>query len=179
MPTDAELVAAHAAGDPDALPQLWQRHQHYVRCVVAHLLGHHRDDDDLAQEVAVRLVVSVHRWQATASFTSWLYRVTRNAVFDHLRRSRLRAAVPMDMLDWDELERAICAGEAGYEQVEHRDQLAGLLGRLSDDRLCAVVLVHHDGLPLVDAAQWLGVPVGTVKSRCHRGLAELREAVAA
>jgi len=173
---DAALVAAYAAGDPDAFAELWTRHQRYVHNVAHHLLGRaSRDADDMTQEVAVRLLHSVHTWAGRASFRSWLYTVTSSVVYTHLRTFGRRPRVVAQL---DELGEREAREDPGLATVECRKDVTALLELLAPDRLDVVVLVHHDGVPQVDVAVWLGVPVGTVKSRCARGLAELRRAVA-
>jgi RNA polymerase sigma-70 factor, ECF subfamily len=130
-------------------------------------------DPGLAEEVVQEVMVRVWRHAedfdpARGSLRSWIYRIASNVVVDAHRRRAARvpvaghdAAEPVD--DVDAFEREILVW-----------QLRAAVGRLSPEHQEVIRLVHFDGLKLREAAEVLGVPLGTVKSRCYYALESLR-----
>lgn len=138
------------------------------------LTGDPHDAADLTQEVLIR----VHRGLAgfrPGSFEAWLWRITRNAFIDELRRRRRRPATPLG----EHLERSeVGAAPPPDEVLAHirlgEDVQAALL-KLPYDFREAVVLCDIAGLSYSEIAEALEIPIGTVRSRIHRGRAMLRE----
>jgi len=101
-------------------------------------------------------------------FDAWLYRLTVNACLDQMRRARRR---PIEV----EITPLHVPVEADPSiQVADRDAVDHVLRRLDANGRAIVVLHYYAGLPLTDVGQALGLPVGTVKSRLHRALEEMR-----
>src|ERR1700731_1940777 len=92
---DVRLMRLIGRGDDDAFEQLIERHQTLVAGTVARMLGSNSDVDDIAQQVFIRVWKSASRYVARAKFTTWLLKITRNLVFNELRRSKRHAYVPM------------------------------------------------------------------------------------
>ena len=140
------------------------------------LTGNDADAQDLVQEVLVR----VHRGLSTyrpGSLEAWLSRITTNAFLDDLRRRRRRPTEPLAD------DRAVAL--AGSEDVEATVAAASLSGdietalrKLPEDYRVAVVLCDVVGLPYGEIADQLSIPVGTVRSRIHRGRSALRASLA-
>jgi RNA polymerase sigma-70 factor (ECF subfamily) len=150
---------------------------HFIYTVAYRLSGNQDDAADLVQEVLLR----VRRGLATyrpGSMEGWLSRITTNAFLDEVRRRRRR---PVERLP-DEPERLPAssttagADEALAGEVLDADIQTALL-RLPVEFRAAVVLCDVAGLPYAEISRSLGVPVGTVRSRIHRGRALLREAL--
>ena len=153
---------------------LVRRHQDAIFAFALNLTGQRAEADDVAQEAFVRA------WRAYGGYDQerrsllkerpWLHRIALN-VF----RNRLRRPVPL------ELNEAIAAAPAAREpetvalRNAERARLRRQVLALPRPYREAVVLHHVQGLPLAEAAEVLGVPVGTVKSNCHRGLRRLQE----
>jgi len=144
--------------------------------VAYRLTGNDADAQDLVQEVLVR----VHRGLSTyrpGSLEAWLSRITTNAFLDDLRRRRRRPTEPLAD------DRAVAL--AGSEDVEATVAAASLSGdietalrKLPEDYRVAVVLCDVVGLPYGEIADQLSIPVGTVRSRIHRGRSALRASLA-
>ena len=75
-------------GDTDALRDLIEAHQHRVIGTVAKMLGDDCDAEDISQQVFIRVWRSATRYEPTAKFTTWLFKITRNLVFNELRRRK-------------------------------------------------------------------------------------------
>lgn len=167
---DSALVAAAKAGDIDAFESLVRRH---TRTVYGHALRFFGDPaaaEDVTQEVFVKMYRSLASFDERSRFSTWLYRVTRNACLDEVRAGR-RRPVPVDPLDSD-------IPGAGFddEVVLSAAVETAMRGLAQEDRdaLSAVALF---GLSYAEASETLGVPAGTVKSRVFRARRSLAAAL--
>jgi RNA polymerase sigma-70 factor (ECF subfamily) len=164
---DRALLAAHLRGDGDAFDQLVRRHLDRLWAVAAGTLGDREEAADALQDALLKAYRSAASYRGEARVTTWLHRVVVNACLDRVRRRAVRPTVPLP---------------TGGDAPSARDELAAretsmevhaALAALPEDQRTALVLVDLEGMPVQDAARVLGVPVGTVKSRCSRGRARL------
>ena len=150
-------------------------HGRFLYTVAYRLTGDREDAEDLVQEVLLRVRRGLETYQP-GSLEGWLSRIATNAFLDEMRRRRRR---PVDLLpddpDWV-LPPTAAADEALAAEVLP-DDVQQALDRLPQDFRAAVVLCDVVGLPYQEIGDTLGVPVGTVRSRIHRGRAMLREAL--
>ena len=94
---DVRLMRLVAGGDTVAFEQLVERHQTLVAGTVARMLGANSDVEDIAQQVFIRVWKSAGRYVARAKFTTWLLKITRNLVFNEMRRAKRHPHVPMQI----------------------------------------------------------------------------------
>ena len=166
--TDAELLQAHAEGDPDAFGELVRRHRDRLWAVAVRTLGDREEAADALQDA----LLSAFRAGRGAAFrgdaapTTWLHRIVVNACLDRVRR---RAARPADPLPEHDVP---ARGDAVGSRLTGIDVEAALR-TLPIEQRSALVLVDMYGWSVEDAAQVLDCPSGTVKSRCARGRARL------
>ncbi|MFP5346947.1 MAG: RNA polymerase sigma factor SigM [Actinomycetes bacterium] len=165
---DKDLLAAHLAGDPAAFPELVRRHQQRLWAVALRTLGDPDDAADALQDALLSAFRSAASYRGEAAVTTWLHRVVVNACLDRARRSRGRRTVPLP-------EAAPAAPGDEPAEAELRVDLVRALARLPEHQRVAVVLVDLQDLSVAEAAAVLGVPPGTVKSRCSRGRAALAQ----
>src|SRR5436190_15426850 len=138
---DAALMAEVARGDTVAFERLVERHQSLVIGTVGRMLGSNSDVEDVAQQVFVRVWKSAPRYRPTAKFTTWLLTITRNLVFNEVRR---RKRHPADTLDVHEGEEALAltdpARHADEEllQAEMQSAIETAIGRLPEKQRMAV-----------------------------------------
>src|SRR5204862_6323459 len=92
---DIRLMQLVSGGDTSAFENLVERHQSLVTGTVARMLGSNSDVEDIAQQVFIRVWKSARRYVPRAKFTTWLLKITRNLVFNELRRSKRRGHVPL------------------------------------------------------------------------------------
>ena len=92
---DVRLMRLVGRGDTVAFEKLVERHQALVAGTVARMLGSNSDVEDIAQQVFIRVWKSARRYVPRAKFTTWLLKITRNLVFNELRRTKRRAHVPL------------------------------------------------------------------------------------
>ena len=127
------------------------------------MTGSAADAADATQEAMIAIVRGLERFDARARFSTWAYRVATNACLDELRR-RGRRPEPTDDI-------AAHAGSTGPGDVATRVDVDAALRRVPADFRAAVVLRDLCGLDYAEAAEVLGIPVGTVRSRIARGRA--------
>ena len=92
---DVRLMRLVAGGDTSAFEKVIERHQALVAGTAARMLGSNSDVEDIAQQVFIRVWKSARRYVPRAKFTTWLLKITRNLVFNELRRAKRRAQVPL------------------------------------------------------------------------------------
>jgi RNA polymerase sigma-70 factor (ECF subfamily) len=166
------LVERARSGDHDAFSFL-------VRASAPRLLGAAtlilRDRDraqDAVQEAMVQAWRNVRALRELEAWDAWLYRLTVNACYRAAKTSKRRSVVELHVtLDREPVDDDLA------KTVADRDLMNRALGRLPVDQRAVMVLHFYLDLPLTEAADVLGIPVGTAKSRLHRGLETLRVAL--
>src|SRR5215813_14334567 len=92
---DVRLMRLIGKGDTVALEELIEKHQALVAGTIARMLGSNSEVEDIAQQVFIRVWKSARRYVPRAKFTTWLLKITRNLVFNELRRTKRHAHVPL------------------------------------------------------------------------------------
>ncbi|WP_395295163.1 RNA polymerase sigma factor SigM [Kitasatospora hibisci] len=172
---DAALLARHVAGDRDAFGLLVNRHRDRLWAVALRTLGDREEAADALQDALVSAFRNAHTFQGRSAVTTWLHRIVVNACLDRARRTATRRTNPLDD-DPQRLDALVGSAEPADSPVvraEVHRELAAALAELPAEQRAALVLVDMQGYPVAEAAEVLGVPVGTVKSRCARGRARL------
>ncbi|WP_059017290.1 RNA polymerase sigma factor SigE [Mycobacterium sp. M26] len=168
-----------ATGDRAAMPswdELVRQHADRVYRLAYRLSGNQQDAEDLTQETFIRVFRSVQNYQP-GTFEGWLHRITTNLFLDMVRR---RGRIRMEALpeDYDRVP----ADEPNPEQIYHDSRLGAdlqnALDSLAPEFRAAVVLCDIEGLSYEEIGATLGVKLGTVRSRIHRGRQALREYLA-
>src|ERR1700726_4190265 len=92
---DVRLMQLVGRGDTAAFQELVERHQTLVAGTIARMLGSNSEVEDVAQQVFIRVWKSAGRYVPRAKFTTWLLKITRNLVFNEMRRSKRHAHIPI------------------------------------------------------------------------------------
>jgi RNA polymerase sigma-70 factor (ECF subfamily) len=176
---DAELVRRAQGGDAAAFAGLVSRYQDRVYNTCYRMCHSHADAQDATQTAFLKALEGLGRFQARSSFFTWLFRIAVNVVISERRARRRRPAVSLHEgnPDGPEREPAISGDDAPaahVEQQESHQHLRAALDRLDDDFRTVVVLKDVEGMDYATIAQIIEAPVGTVKSRLHRGRLMLR-----
>ena len=171
-PPDGTVVDHALAGD--SFVTLLKRHDDLLRVLAARLLVGLPDQvDDVLQDAYVRAFRAFPRFRHDADVGTWLYRITYNACIDELRRAGRRPA-PIDPAD------AVALAAVGADPsaaVSAIDLAVRALASLPSEQRAAVVLIDGEGFDVHAAAEFIGVPVGTVASRVSRGRAHIRRLI--
>jgi RNA polymerase sigma-70 factor (ECF subfamily) len=162
---------------PPTWDEVVREHADRVYRLAFRLSGNRADAEDLTQETFVRVFRSLADY-SPGTFEGWLHRITTNLFLDMVRR---RQRIRFDALPDDAPER-LASAEAGperaYEQNNLDPEIQRALDALPPDFRAAVVLCDLEGLSYEEIAATLGIKVGTVRSRIHRGRVLLRDSLA-
>lgn len=175
---DADLVRAHLHGDARAFEILVSRHRDRVYRLCLRMVGNPDDALDASQDAFVHALRNLARFRGDAAFTTWLHRITVNACYDLLRR-RQRQPVLHAVAENEGREP-----EPGPPVIDHADDVAGTIDAAAalvsvpEEFRAALVLADVEDLPYEEIGRILEIPVGTVKSRVHRGRVALARAMA-
>lgn len=163
--SDHALLTAHAEGDRHAFAELLRRHRDHLWQTAVRASYTPEDAADSLQDA----LLSAHRKAATfrgdAEVRSWLHAIVLNACLDRIRRNKLRRTVPLSDESLPEPRYA----RDDFAAVDTTLIVDAALFVLPADQRTALVAVELEGYSVADAAKLLGVPEGTIKSRCSRG----------
>lgn len=184
MPISATLNPAGRGGAPTTTPEArpgvpsWEEvartHGRTIYNFAYRLTGDPDDASDLTQEVLLRVRRGLSTYQPI-TFEGWLWRITRNAFLDEIRRRKRRQTFPLPE-DFDRRTGpASPPPEVTLSHYRLTDEVQQALLDLPYDFREAVVLCDVVGLSYQDVADSVGVPVGTIRSRIHRGRKYLRK----
>lgn len=172
---DGHWVRRARAGDAGAFEHLVVRYQRRIFNLALRLLGSRADAEDATQEAFVRAFASLASFRGESRFGTWLYRVAVNACHDLLRRRQREHPGGTEPAPATPRGAAEASGpERVAERAEVRLLLERALAELPVEYRAAVVLRDLHDLSYEEIAHVLGVAVGTVKSRIHRGRRWLR-----
>ena len=167
--SDADLLRAHAAGDATAFEELVRRHRDRMWAVALRTTRDREEAADGLQDALISAYRSAGSFRGESAVTTWLHRIVVNACLDRMRRRQTRATLQLPE-------------EGPHEPADTRDRVAerdtrmvveDALRQLPPEQRAAIVLVDIEGWSVAETAGMLGVPEGTVKSRCARGRTRL------
>jgi RNA polymerase sigma-70 factor (ECF subfamily) len=173
-PDDEGLVAQLRAGEPRAFEELVRVYQHRVFGVAARMLGNGAEAEEVAQEVFLRVHRSIGEFRGEAKLSTWLYAITSRLCLTRLGAGERRF--------WCEGEETLVRLRNGgmdpvaaLERSEVEAALHRAIAELPEERRIVVILRDLEGLSYEEIAGALDLPVGTVRSRIHRGRLDLKE----
>jgi RNA polymerase sigma-70 factor (ECF subfamily) len=167
--SDADLIAAHAAGDPNAFGELVRRHRDRMWAVALRTMRDPEEAADALQEAFISAFRAAAAFRAESAVTTWLHRIVVNACLDRMRRRQARPTVPLPETGPGEPAQT-------RDQVSERETrmvVQEALRLLPEDQRVPIVLVDVEGYSVGETARMLGIAEGTVKSRCARGRVKL------
>ncbi len=178
--SDVELMLALKAGDENAFTELVDRHRDAVVNLTYRYLGNQTDAEDLAQEVFLKVYRARGRYEPSAKFTTWLYRVAANACLNEVRDRRRRPTFSAAALGAGDEPSAHAADRAATsppeeaERSELREQVRTALAELPERQRLALLLNKFHGLGYEEMAESLAMSVPAVKSLLVRARENLR-----
>lgn len=175
---DVRLMRLVARGDTSAFEEVIARHQALVAGTAARMLGSNSDVEDIAQQVFIRVWKSARRYVPRAKFTTWLLKITRNLVFNELRRAKRRAQVPLQSEPGAEeiplKDETNPAPDASLLDDELQRAIEEAIMQLPESQRMALVLRRYEQLSYEQIAEVLDLSVPAVKSVLFRARTELR-----
>jgi RNA polymerase sigma-70 factor (ECF subfamily) len=177
---DLAWMARVKQGDEAAFRELIEAHQHRIIGTVAKMLGDAADAEDIAQQVFIRVWKSAARYEPTAKFTTWLFKITRNLVFNEFRRRKRHPAQSLDAVDRDDRpmqaeDHTVKAPDTSLLDDEMQAAIQRAIDELPETQRMAVILRRYDDIPYEEIGEILDLSVPAVKSVLFRARTELRE----
>ncbi len=175
---DVRLMRLVSQGDTSAFEELIERHQALVAGTVTRMLSSNSDVEDIAQQVFIRVWKSARRYVPRAKFTTWLLKITRNLVFNELRRTKRHAHVPLQsepgVEDPPVKDETNLAPDASLLELELQRTIEDAILQLPETQRMALVLRRYEQLSYEQIAEVLDLSVPAVKSVLFRARSELR-----
>ena len=166
---DLTLVRRLAAGDKQALSELYSRYGLHILNYLIRLLEDRHTAEEVLQNVMLAVWQQARDFRGESKVRSWMFAIARRQAFK-AQRGQVRSL---------ELDEALVAnGSDPQSTLEKKHQieiLKNAINQLTLHEQQALELVYFRGLSLSEAATWLDIPVNTVKSRLHRARANLRK----
>ena len=170
-------------GDQRAFEDIVEFYKDKVFQLCYRMLGDRYEAEDVAQEAFLRAYVNIHTFQMNRKFSTWLYRIATNLCIDRIRKKKpdfyLDAEVAgtegLDMYSQIPSEGKL--PEEELENLELKERIQLEIQKLPEKYRAAIVLKYVDELSLKEISEILHLPVGTVKTRIHRGRDALRKSM--
>ena len=178
---DLRLMEKVRAGDMDAFRELVETHQQRVVGTIARMIGDPIEAEDISQQVFVRVWKSAPRWEPTAKFTTWLYTILRNLVFNESRRRARHKTTSLDAAtDHEDHPRQFAdsnvkAPDTTMLDAEMQDAIEQAIRELPEAQRMAVVMRRYQDVSYEEIGEVLDLTVPAVKSLLFRARTDLRE----
>ncbi|MDF1839358.1 MAG: sigma-70 family RNA polymerase sigma factor [Planctomycetota bacterium] len=180
-----ECMLAFQAGDEAAFERLIGLYSERAYALFVRFLGRHEGCEDLVQDLFLRMWKAADRYQPSAKFTTWMYRIAFNLAANHGERSRLRRSqsLSMETVPGQTLGAAILDDSAVEPSVDlERDdvvrQVREAIASLPDTQRMALILARYEEQSYQNIGEALGISAKAVKSLIHRARETLRERLA-
>lgn len=175
----ADLIRRAQGREEAAFDTIVDRYSARLYGYLYRLTGSRIEAEDLLQEVFIRVVRMIGRYEHDTRFDAWLFRIATNLVRDRVRRVRRAPATTGQEPDgdWGDAPAPSDTTDPSrrMELAEAKDQLQKALEQLSPAEREVIMLRHFSELSFKEIAETMGTPLGTALARAHRGLRRLRE----
>ena len=168
-------------GNQEAFEEIVTLFQHRLYHVCYRMLSNRQEAEDIAQEAFVRAYINIHTFDQKRKFSTWLFRIATNLCIDRIRKRKpdyyLDAEVPgtEGLTMYSQVASDVELPEEQVEKMETQERIQYEIGRLSDKYRSVIILRYIEELPLQEISDILELPLGTVKTRVHRGRAALKK----
>lgn len=179
---DLALMARIAGGDEKAFGSLVAKHQQAVIGTVGKMTNHSADTEDIAQQIFLRVWKAAPRYTPTAKFTTFLFTIARNLVFNETRKKSRRKEHSLEeqQEEWHSTaadQNPSSRPDQSLEQQELRQAVDQAIAALPEKQRLAVVLRRYEQMPYEEIAEVLELSVSAVKSQLFRARTALRESL--
>lgn len=172
MKSDELLMAELQSGNVNAFDLILHRYEKAIINYSYRITGNFHQAEELAQEAFFRVYRCALNFNTSQKFSTWLYKITSNLCIDELRKGKNKKNV--------ELSSDLPAQENIEEEVEKKEiqeKIKKAVRSLSDEHRAVFIMKHYQGLSYKEIARILDCPPGTVKSRMHYAIMELKKAL--
>ncbi|GDY10099.1 RNA polymerase sigma factor [Planctomycetia bacterium] len=177
--SDQELIAATLARDTAAFGELVSRYQNRLYGALIHMTGSAEDAKDVAQEAFVLAFQKLATFRGDSQFYSWLFRIAMNASVNFRRKNRSLGAsieATKERVGLEPIDPCRdTQPDQPMEQAERQRIVREALAQMTEEFRIPLVMAEMEEMKYEEIAELLKCPIGTVRSRIHRGRMELRE----
>jgi RNA polymerase sigma-70 factor, ECF subfamily len=168
-------------GDQDAFAEVIELYKDKVFQICFRMLGNRHEAEDISQEAFIRAYVNIHTFNQKRKFSTWLYRIATNLCIDRIRKKKPDYYLDAEVKGTEGLtmySQVAAEGQLPEEEVEEMELQAEIqrqILKLPDKYRSVIVLKYIEELSLQEISEILDLPLGTVKTRIHRGREALRK----
>ncbi|HVS10491.1 MAG TPA: sigma-70 family RNA polymerase sigma factor [Planctomycetota bacterium] len=178
-----QWMLAYQAGDEAAFDRLVEGYSGQLYALLTRFLGPVSEREDLLQEVFLRVIRARERYQPTARFSTWLYRITFNIAVNRTQRNpgTVSLEAPNDLGELGPLGRQAAPGDEPDRELERNDVIAAVrraIDSLPASQRMALVLAKYEELPYAEIAMVMGSSEKAIKSMIHRARENMRARLA-
>jgi RNA polymerase sigma-70 factor (ECF subfamily) len=173
---ELRLIELSRTGDRGAFVELVELYRSKIQKLGYRMLLNKLDTEDIVQETFIRVYLNLNHYDESQKFSTWVYRICRNACIDLLRKKRPTHSLDAELFEHEDgntYYHKIPTTENSPEflalQSETKEQIHKTLDKLSDKYKTIIRLYYLDELTLQEISQLLNLPVTTIKTRLHRG----------
>ena len=173
---DAEWVKKAQAGDMRAFDRLVSKHRGKIYAMIYNMVKNDADAWDLAQEAFIKAWKALPKFEARARFSTWLFRISHNVVYDWLRKRRIEGEGELndEVFDANRIDPGAATApkhdsrpDEAMEKSELREQINAAIAKLSEEHREVIILREVQGLDYKEIAEITENSIGTVMSRLH------------
>ncbi|KXH81698.1 RNA polymerase sigma factor [Sporosarcina sp. HYO08] len=174
MQEESEWIQQVLAGNKQAYAFIIDKYKNPLYGTILRMTQHPQDAQDLVQEAFIKVYEQLHQYDATGSFSSWLYRVAINHCMDEFRKKRYQ-------MKQVEVEESSIVNtnhpEVIFLQKEKKRQLERLIATLPEDERIIILLRYVNELGYIEISELVDVPLSTVRNKLHRAKKKMRATV--
>ncbi|MFS0820927.1 RNA polymerase sigma factor SigW [Bacillus sp. HNG] len=167
-------------GDQNAFAEIVEFYKDKVFQICYRMLGNRHEAEDIAQEAFIRAYVNIHSYDLNKKFSTWLYRIATNLSIDRIRKKKPDYYLDAELAGSDgltmysQIAADAALPEDELETMELQELIQSEIMKLPDKYRSVIVLKYIEEFSLKEISEILDLPVGTVKTRIHRGREALR-----
>ncbi|CAG9623281.1 RNA polymerase sigma factor SigW [Sutcliffiella rhizosphaerae] len=168
-------------GDQDAFAEIVELYKDKIFQLVFRMIGNAHEAEDIAQEAFIRAYININSFDVKRKFSTWLYRIATNLTIDRIRKKKpdyyldAEVAGTEGLTMYSQVAADVALPEEEVESMELQGEIQRQILKLPDKYRSVIVLKYIDELSLLEISEILEIPVGTVKTRIHRGREALRQ----
>ncbi|WHY86507.1 RNA polymerase sigma factor SigW [Neobacillus novalis] len=168
-------------GDQDAFGEIVEIYKNSVYQLCFRMLGNRHEAEDMAQEAFIRAYVNIHTFNQDFKFSTWLFRIATNLCIDRIRKKKpdyyldAEVAGTEGLTMYSQIPDKTPLPENEVESLELHETIQKEILKLPEKYRSAIVLKYIEELSLNEISEILDLPLGTVKTRIHRGREALRQ----
>ncbi|WP_078382517.1 RNA polymerase sigma factor SigW [Sutcliffiella halmapala] len=168
-------------GDQDAFGEIVEIFKDKIYQLVYRMVGNAHEAEDVAQEAFIRAYININSYDTNRKFSTWLYRIATNLTIDRIRKKKPDYYLDAEVAGTDgltmysQVAADIALPEEEVASMELQNEIQRQILKLPDKYRSVIVLKYIDELSLIEISEILEIPVGTVKTRIHRGREALRQ----